>query len=378
MKSKLPHTGTTIFTVMSKLAAEHNAINLGQGFPGFSIDKKLADLVYHYMLEGKNQYAPMPGTPGLRKVLSEKIQVLYGHAYDDDQEITITAGGTQAIFTAITAVIHPGDEVIMFAPAYDCYAPAVELNGGKSVWVDLHYPDYRIDWNRVNELISDRTRMIIINTPHNPSGTCLRSEDLASLEKLISGREIVVLSDEVYEHIYFDGLRHESVIRYPNLVRKSMVVFSFGKTFHNTGWKMGYICAPDWLMKEFRKVHQYNVFSCNTPIQFALEDYLRDKNHYATLNHFYQQKRDRFLEQLKGSSWEIHPAEGTYFQLLGYKHRFDESDTDLAVRLTKDYGITGIPCSVFYPDGQDDKVLRFCFAKDDEQLDQAAEILRKI
>ncbi len=379
MKSKLPNTGTTIFTVMSKLAVEHNAINLGQGFPGFQSDRHLADLVHKHMCEGKNQYAPMPGVVELRSILSKKIETMYGHAYNAESEITITAGATQAIFTAITSVIHPGDEVILFAPAYDCYAPAIELNGGKPVWLNLSYPEYRIDWDEVKGRITDRTRMIIVNSPHNPSGTCLLPEDLQTLERIVAERnDILVLSDEVYEHIYFDGRRHESLIRYPGLIRNSFVVFSFGKTFHNTGWKMGYICAPETLMREFRKVHQYNVFSCNTPVQYALSEYLLSPDNYLHLHEFYEKKRDRFLNQLKGSSWLMHPAEGTYFQLLGYKNIFQEKDTDLAIRLTKEWRITGIPCSVFYPGSHDDQVLRFCFAKDDDELDRAAEILQKI
>jgi methionine aminotransferase len=378
MKSKLPHTGTTIFSVMSKLAIEHNAVNLGQGFPGFQSDQHLSDLVYKYMREGKNQYAPMPGIPELRSVLSKKIEDLYGHEYNSDREITITSGGTQAIFTAITALVHPGDEVILFAPAYDCYAPAIELNGGKPVWLNLSYPEYRIDWAEVKSRITDRTRLIIVNSPHNPSGTCLNAEDLRALENIVTESKVLVLSDEVYEHIYFDGRRHESVIRYPNLVRRAFVVFSFGKTFHNTGWKMGYICAPEELMLEFRKVHQYNVFSCNTPVQHALAEYMLTQNTYMHLPGFYEYKRNRFLEHLKGSAWQIHPAEGTYFQLLGFGKMFQERDMDFATRLTKEWKITGIPCSVFYPDAHDDSVLRFCFAKDDDQIDRAAEILQKI
>jgi methionine transaminase len=378
IKSKLPNVGTTIFTVMSKLAAEHNAINLGQGFPGFQMDMKIADLVHSYMKKGFNQYAPMQGTIELRRVIADKINAMYGHFYSPEHEITITAGGTQAIFTAISSLIHSGDEVVMFAPAYDCYAPAVELNGGIPVWINLTFPDFRINWEEVKNKLNERTKLIIINSPHNPSGTVMSAADMNQLELLVKDREIVVLSDEVYEHLIFDGVKHESVSRYPDLAKKSLVVFSFGKTFHNTGWKMGYICAPEYLMNEFRKVHQFNVFSCNTPIQYALADYMSDKDTYLKLPGFFQEKRDKFLAALQGSAFTYKPAEGTYFQVLGYDGLFDEADTDLAVRLTREFGIASIPCSVFYPVDAGQNALRFCFAKEDDLLERAGKILSAI
>lgn len=376
--SKLPHVGTTIFTVMSKLASESGAINLGQGFPGFAMDAHLSDLVHKHMLAGRNQYAPMPGVPELREMLAQKIEASYGHRYNGDSEITITAGGTQAIFTAITAMVHPGDEVIGFAPAYDCYAPAVELQGASMKWVNLRYPDYRVDWDELRSLITDRTRLIIINTPHNPSGTVMNAADLTELQIIAEEHDLLVLSDEVYEHIVFDGARHESVTRYPELAARSMVVYSFGKTFHNTGWKMGYLCAPAAITAEFRKVHQYNVFSCNTPVQYALADYMQDASTYQSLSAMYERKREVFNSALYGSRFGLKPAAGTYFQLLDYSAISDESDVDFAKRLTREHKITGIPCSVFFPNLQDDKVLRFCFAKNDDELLRAAEILQSI
>jgi methionine transaminase len=378
INSKLPNVGTTIFTVMSKIAAEHGAINLGQGFPGFQMDMKLGKLVEKYISRGFNQYAPMQGVPELRKLLSEKMAKMYGHTYDADEEITVTAGGTQAIYTAITALVHEDDEVILFAPSYDCYAPAVELNGGKCVWVGLRYPDYTVNWDKLKKLINHKTRMIIINSPHNPTGTCLTARDMASLEKLVTGTDIIVLSDEVYEHIIFDGQLHQSVARFPTLAAQSMCVFSFGKTFHNTGWKMGYICGPAALMKEFRKVHQFNVFSCNTPVQYALAEYMEDENGYLGLPALYEGKRDLFLKAIRKSRFTYTPSSGTYFQCLSYKEMFDEKDTDLALRLAKQFKIASIPCSAFYPNHLDEKVLRFCFAKEEETLAHAGRILSEI
>jgi methionine transaminase len=376
--SKLPNMGTTIFSVMSKLANENNAVNLGQGFPNFEMDPKLAERVFHYMSNGFNQYSPMPGIAELRQTLSAKIEKLYGHKYDWDTEITITAGGTQAIYTAITALIHEGDEVILFAPAYDCYAPAIELNGGKPVWVDLHYPDYTVNWESVKKLINHKTRMIVLNSPHNPSGTCLSKSDMLQLEKIVGGTDIIVLSDEVYEHIVFTEEGHQSVARFPNLVKQSLAVYSFGKTFHNTGWKMGYITGPEPYMVEFRKVHQFNVFACNTPIQYALNDYLQNDDNYLNLPDFYKSKRDIFLHAIEKSRFEFVPANGTYFQLLSYSSVSSEKDTELAIRLTKEMKIASIPCSVFYPNHLDERVLRFCFAKDEATLGQAGRILSSI
>jgi methionine aminotransferase len=378
LASKLPHVGTTIFTVMSKLAMEHGALNLGQGFPGFPMDHRLCDLVHEQMRANRNQYAPMPGVPDLRALLAKKMQAAYGFSYDADAEITITAGGTQAIFTIITAFVHAGDEVLSFAPAYDCYAPAVELQGATMKWVNLSYPDYRINWQAVREQITPRTRMIVINTPHNPTGMCMNEADMFELQSIAEEHDLLVLSDEVYEHIVFDGARHESVARYPQLARRSLVVYSFGKTFHNTGWKMGYVCAPDELTAEVRKVHQYNVFSVNTPVQYALAEYMSDAMTYAGISEMYEAKRDVFVRALEGSRFGLKPAAGAYFQLLDYSAISQEGDVDFAKRLTQEKKITGIPCSVFFPDLQDDKVLRFCFAKHDDELLRAAEILQSI
>jgi len=376
--SKLPHVGTTIFTVMSKLAVEHGALNLGQGFPGFAMDQRLCDLVHDHMLSGRNQYAPMPGVPELRALLAAKMAEAYGFAYDPDTEITVTAGGTQAIFTLITALVHAGDEVLSFAPAYDCYAPAVELQGATMKWVNLSYPDYRIDWDAVRAQISPRTRMMIINTPHNPTGMCMTAHDMHELQTIAEVHDLLVLSDEVYEHIVFDGQRHESVARYPELAKRSLIVYSFGKTFHNTGWKMGYVCAPAALTAEVRKVHQYNVFSVNTPVQYALTEYMSDKSTYSGISEMYEAKRDVFNQAVQGSRFGLKPASGTYFQLLDYRAITDENDVDFAKRLTREHKITAIPCSVFFPNLQDDKVLRFCFAKKDDELLRAAEILQSI
>lgn len=378
IKSKLPKVQTTIFTVMSRLAHEHQAINLSQGFPDFESDDALKDLVHLAMKKGHNQYAPMAGLMELREQIAIKTQNLYGTIYHPDTEITVTAGATQAIYTAISAVIHEGDEVIIFTPAYDCYEPAVEMNGGRAAIVQMRAPDYKIDWTHVRKLINPRTKMIIINTPHNPTGTMLDKEDFIALEKLIANTDIILLSDEVYEHIVFDDNKHYSAAMFPKLAERSFIVASFGKTFHNTGWKLGYCIAPEMLMNEFRKVHQYIVFSVNTPMQYALAEYLKNENNYLRLGSFYQQKRDFFINAIRNSKFEIIPSQGTYFQLLGYKKISHEKDTDFAVSLTVDYKIASIPISVFYNQHLDDKMLRFCFAKKTETLAKAAEILNKI
>ncbi len=378
LKSKLPKVGTTIFSVMSKLAKDHNAINLSQGFPDFKISPELSELVFENMKKGKNQYAPMPGIPELRDELSKKIEKLYSIKYNSDTEITITAGATQAIFTAITAVIEEEDEVIIFTPAYDCYSPAIELNGGKPVFIQLTAPNFLIDWSQVQKMITRKTRMIIINSPHNPSGTLLTTHDMLSLEKIVKASNIIVLSDEVYEHIIYDGKKHQSVALYPTLAEHSFAVYSFGKTFHNTGWKIGYCIAPENLMAEFRKVHQFNVFSANTPTQYALAEYLKNENNFLSLPNFYQEKRDVFCDLLEESRFNIIPAGGTYFQLLDYSEITDMKDTEFAIQLTEDNKIASIPVSVFYNSPPDSKVLRFCFAKDNETLEKAAEILCKI
>lgn len=375
IQSKLPHVGTTIFTVMSKLAAECGAINLSQGFPDFPIDEKLSDLVNTAMKAGHNQYAPMPGLPALREAIANKVQRLYGFAYDPETEITVTAGGTQAIFTALGAIVHPGDEVIIVDPAYDCYSPTVELFGGKPVHVRLG-SDMKFDADAVKSAITPRTRALMINTPHNPAGTILRDADMRRISDMLKGTDIILISDEVYEHLVFDKEAHASVIRYPELRDRAFVIFSFGKVFHTTGWKMGYALAPQELMTEFRKVHQFNVFSANTPVQHALAEYLKDPLNYENVPAFYEEKRDRFLIGLRASRFEPLACEGSYFQLADYSRISNEPDVEFAKRVTREFGLAAIPISVFYKDPpKDQRVLRFCFAKQGETLDNAIERL---
>ncbi|MBL7891607.1 MAG: methionine aminotransferase [Bacteroidia bacterium] len=376
--SKLPKVGTTIFTVMSKMAAEHNAINLSQGFPDFSCSEELVKLVNEAMLKGNNQYAPMPGLPALREIIAQKTEKLYGIKYDPETEITVTAGATQAIYTAIAAIIREDDEVIIFEPAYDCYQPAIEVAGGKTVYLQLKAPDYSIDWNELQKVFNHRTRMIIINTPHNPTGSVLSADDMKHLEKIVKGSDTVIISDEVYEHIIFDGQQHQSAARFPNLAERSFIISSFGKTFHVTGWKVGYCVAPKNLMTEFRKVHQFLVFTVNTPVQYALAEFLKKKENYSGLGDFYQKKRDKFIDMVKDSRFKFKPAIGTYFQLLDYSKITNEKDTEYAIRLIKEAGVASIPISVFYHKPIDNKMLRFCFAKKDETLEKAATILNKI
>ena len=378
IESKLPNVGTTIFTIMSGLANETGAINLSQGFPSFEVSRELIDLYNQAMVNNHNQYAPMPGLLSLREELSKKIQKLYGAYYNPDSEITITAGGTQALYTAITAFVNKGDEVIIFEPAYDSYKPAIELAGGIVKPYSLTPPDYRINWEEVKQMITSKTKMIMINTPHNPSGTILSKQDLESLAEITKGTNIIVLSDEVYEHIIFDGEEHQSVCRFEELRNRSLIVYSFGKTFHATGWKTGYCLGPEFLMKEFRKVHQFLVFSVNTPLQVALSNYLKNEEHYLSLPKFYQAKRDYFTSLIEGSKFKFTPCKGSYFQLLDYSDFSDEKDTDLAIRLTKEFGIASIPVSVFYSSDVDTKMLRFCFAKDNETLERAAEKIHTI
>jgi len=363
---------------MSALANECQAINLSQGFPNFETSDELISLVHHYMKKGMNQYAPMQGILPLRERIAEKMEERYGTRYQPDSEITITSGGTQAIYTAIASVIHEGDEVIIIEPAYDCYAPAIELNGGSPVYVQLKTPGHTIDWDAVKKVITGRTRMIMINTPHNPTGAVMTANDMKELEHITSGTDILVLSDEVYEHIIFDGMQHESVCRYPGLAERSFVIFSFGKTYHTTGWKMGYCLAPSALSAEFRKVHQFMVFCANTPIQYALADYMKRKEKYDELPNFYEQKRNYFMDLIKGSRFKWKPASGSYFQLLDYSAITDERDTEFAKRMTKEFGVASIPVSVFYHESIDNKLLRFCFAKTNETLEQAAERLLKV
>lgn len=383
LPSKLPNVGTTIFTVMSQLATETGAINLSQGFPGFDCSPTLVSLVEHYLRNGFNQYAPMSGVPKLREALAQKTFDQYRVAYDPDSEVTITSGATEAIFAAVTAVIRPGDEVLVFEPAYDSYVPAIELNGGIPVYVTLTpatttpagtavTPDYAIDWAVVGQKITDKTRMILVNTPHNPTGYTWTAEDLRQLADLIQDRNIWIVSDEVYEHILFDNRVHHSLMTHPVLQERTFVVGSFGKTFHVTGWKIGYCLAPRELSTEFRKIHQYLTFSTVTPLQYALADFLKDPSQYLTLPDFYQHKRDLFLAGLAQSRFRFRPAQGSFFQTVSYAAITDEPDYALAIRLTKEIGVASIPTSVFYHQKNDYQILRFCFAKDDSILQEAA------
>ncbi|MFN5629189.1 MAG: methionine aminotransferase [Bacteroidota bacterium] len=378
ISSKLPKSGTSIFSVMSALANEQNALNLSQGFPSFDCNTHLKELVNKYIQDKKNQYAPMPGILALRESIAQKTEELYSAKYNPETEITVTAGATQAIYTAISALINEGDEVIVFEPAYDCYVPAIELNGGKAVYAQLKFPNYKVDWEEVKKLVKRQTKMIIINTPNNPTGSIFTAADMAKLEKIVKNTDIIILSDEVYEHIIFDKFEHQSVARYPKLAERSVIVSSFGKTFHTTGWKIGYVVAPEKLMIEFRKVHQFLVFSVNTPIQYAYADFLQLREEYIGLGKFYQEKRDYFLQQIKGSRFEPLPCSGTYFQLLKYNKISEEKDTEIAKKFTIENKIASIPVSVFYHKPTDNNVLRFCFAKDKETLEKAGSILKKI
>lgn len=378
MQSKLANTGTSIFTIMSKMAADCNAINLSQGYPGFDISPELVDLVAYYMKRGDNQYAPMPGLPQLREQISQKVNQTFGCTTNAEDHITVTSGATEAIFATITALIHPGDEVIYFEPAYDSYSPTVLLNQGVPIPVKLKFPDFSIPWDEVASKITDKTKMIIVNTPQNPSGAVLQKEDIEILAELVSSKNIFVLSDEVYEHIIFDGAKHHSVLANKALKDKSIAVFSFGKTFHATGWKMGYSVASRAITEEIKKTHQFVVFSVNTPIQMAMVDFLKNPDHYLSLPRFYQRKRDLFLELMKGSRFEPLQSTGTYFQTFSYGKISNGPDADVAEKFTREYGVASIPFSVFYGDRTDNKLLRFCFAKEDETLKKAAEILCKI
>ncbi|TDQ11946.1 methionine aminotransferase [Pedobacter metabolipauper] len=378
IQSKLPGVGTTIFSVMSKLAEEYNAINLSQGFPDYECDPKLISLITDSMKMGYNQYAPMPGLPALRTILAEKVSTLYQASYDPDTEITITAGGTQAIFTALACCINPGDEVIIFEPAYDSYAPAIKLLGGLVKPVELSPPDYEIDWEMIKKLLTVNTKMIILNNPQNPTGCIWSEKDMQALIRLIKDTDILILSDEVYEHITFDEQDHKSVALYPELKERSFIVASFGKLLHATGWKLGYCMAPDYLMKEFRKVHQFNVFSVNTPMQVGIANYLKDPDTYTGLSAFFQQKRDLFRDMMGKTKFKLLPCKGSYFQCVTYSHLDDLKDTDMAVKLIKTCGVASIPVSAFYTKNTDHHVLRFCFAKKQETLEKAVERLMKL
>jgi len=378
INSKLPNVKTTIFTTVGRMAQKYNAINLSQGFPNFEPDQRLLDLVCKALNGGHNQYAPMAGLPKLREIIAEKITVLHNRVYNPESEITITVGASQAIFPAITAFVDKGDEVIVFKPAYDCYEPAIEVNGGIPIFIQLKGEGFKIDWEDFRVKITPKTKMVIINTPHNPSGTILSKKDMLELQKILKGTKILVISDEVYEHIVFDGQEHQSACRFDDLASRSFICASFGKTFHVTGWKVGYCAAPVELMHEFRKTHQFNVFCVDHPVQHALSEYLENPDHYLTLNHFYQEKRDFFINALKHSRFKILPSQGTYFQLLGYSNITDEADVDFAKRLIIEHKLASIPISVFNVENKDDRILRFCFAKTEETLAKATEILNLI
>lgn len=376
IESKLPDIGTTIFTVMSQMAAEHNAINLSQGYPDFNAPSELLDLVSKAMQDGFNQYAPMTGIPALRNAISEKTSRIYNASIDPEAEVTIVSGATEGLFNAISVVINPGDEAIIFDPAYDSYEPVIRLNGGKTVRVSMNYPDYSIDWGRVREQITDRTRLIMLNSPHNPTGMVLNQGDIDQLMDIAGNNDIYIISDEVYEHIIFDGLQHLSMLRYPELRKKSFVVSSFGKTYHATGWKLGYCIAPDNLSVEYRKIHQFNTFTSSTPMQVALAKFITDRpDHYLDLPDFYQTKRDHLRRAMSGSRFRTLDCSGSYFQLFDYSEISDEDDMSFVEKLTKKHGVAAIPVSVFYGNKRDDKVIRLCFAKSEETISKAAEIL---
>lgn len=378
IQSKLPGVSTTIFSVMSKLATEYNAINLSQGFPDYSCDPNLIELVNKAMKDGFNQYAPMPGSNLLKENIAEKVERLYQVKYNPDTEITITAGGTQAIFTALTTIINPGDEVIIFEPAYDSYAPTIKLLGGIVKTYELAPPEYGIDWDMVKKLFTANTRMIILNSPQNPTGSILSASDMKALIKLIQGTDILILSDEVYEHLIYDGQKHESVMLYPELRERSFIVASFGKLLHATGWKLGYCLAPEQLTAEFRKVHQFNVFSVNSAMQQAIATYIKEPSNYTGIANFFQQKRDYFRALLADSRFKLLPCNGSYFQCASYSEISDESDKDFSIRLLKEFGVATIPVSAFYQKDTDHQIIRFCFAKENSTLALAAEKLRNV
>ena len=378
LRSRLPDVGTTIFTVMSRLAADLGAINLSQGFPDFDCDPELVEAVARHMRAGRNQYAPMQGVLPLREAISAKYEALYGRRYDPETEVTVTSGGTEAIFDAVAAMVHPGDEVLMLEPCYDSYVPATVLNGGVPKVVSMRPPTYAIDWGEVRAAVTERTRVLMLNSPHNPTGSIITADDIRALQAIVRDTGIYVIADEVYEHIIFDGQPHESLARYPDLAARSFVIGSFGKTFHTTGWKVGYAVAPAPLTTEFRKVHQFVTFSTNTPTQYAIADFLADHGRLAELAPFYQRKRDLFLELMRGSRFVPLASRGSYFQLMDYSAITNEPDAEFAIRLTKEHGVASIPTSPFLYRQPAPSVLRFCFAKKDETLERAAERLRKV
>lgn len=378
MRSKQPRLKVSIFAVMSQMAREAGAINLSQGFPDFDVPPELIELVHEYMNKGYNQYAPMPGVPLLREAISEKTKMLYGMVYDPEEEVTVTAGATEALFAAITALVHPGDEVIVLEPWYDAYVPVIQYNGGIPRFVQMIAPDFHIDWDILSRVVTPATRAIILNSPHNPSGAILSGEDMEALKRVVQNTDIVIISDEVYEHIVFDGRRHESISRYPDLAARSLVISSFGKTYHATGWKVGYCLAPEPLSQEFRKVHQFVTYAVNTPIQYAYAAFMQDQMVYQNLSAFYQEKRDVFRNLLAGSRFKLLPCKGTYFQLAGYSSISDMSDTDFTRFITQEHKVAAIPTSAFYQEDPGQKIVRFCFAKKEETLEKAAERLCRI
>jgi methionine aminotransferase len=372
-KTKLPEWGTSIFTIMSKMAADYNAINLAQGFPNFNCDDELLELVQSYQQKGFNQYAPMPGVPVLRKAISKKIEKIYNKYYNPETEITVTSGATQALYTAITSVVKTGDEVIVFEPVYDSYVPDIISNGGKPVYIPLNPKDYSYDWDKVKNKISNKTKLIVLNSPHNPTGSLLSKDDIKELKKITSSTDILIVSDEVYEHIVFDGTKHISLSESEELAKRTFVISSFGKTYHTTGWKMGYCAAPEYLTKEFRKMHQFIVFSSNTPIQHAYADYMQKEERYLTLSDFYQKKRDLFKNEIRNSKFKIFNCKGTYFQLLDYSKISNLPDMQFAEYMTKEVGVAVIPLSPFYEKQDSQPIIRICFAKTDEALKEAAQ-----
>ncbi|MEY2799540.1 MAG: hypothetical protein RI934_528 [Bacteroidota bacterium] len=376
LKSKLPSVGTTIFTEMSALAAQYGAINLGQGFPDFDMDAGLTQLVNKAMADGFNQYTHANGYPALREALAAKVHSLYQQSINPDTQITISPGGTYAIYTAITTLIHPGDEVILFEPAYDSYIPNIEINGGVPMRINLTFPNYAIPWDAVRSKITPRTKMIMLNSPHNPTGAVLSEQDIVELKNIVAGTDIVILSDEVYEHLIFEGKQHQSILKHPDLLARSFVCFSFGKTMHCTGWKLGYCIAGESLMQEYRKVHQFNAFTCDTPKQVALAAYLNENKNYLNLGQQMQQKRDLLRQLLSTTKLECIPSYGSYFECYSFRKISDENDKAFAIRLVKEYGVATIPVSAFYQDQTDHGVIRFCFAKKDETLKAAAERLQ--
>lgn len=378
LSSKLPDVGTTIFTVMSSLAAQHNAINLGQGYPDFPMNERLVELVNKAMKDGWNQYTHMAGYMPLREAIAEKVAFLYGTTVSPDTQVCVTPGGTYGLYTAMTTVLQPGDEVIVFEPAYDSYIPTIEANKAVPIRIELQYPNYTINWDEVRSRVTDKTRMIVINSPHNPTGSVLKENDIEELKKTVADTNIIIVSDEVYEHLIFDNLQHQSILRFPDLLERSFVSFSFGKTYHSTGWKIGYCISSPYLMSELKKLHQYNCFSVDTPKQVALASFMKEKDQYLQLGGEMQKKRDYFLELMKGTKFKPLQSNGSYFQCYSYKEISDEPEKDFAIRLTKEYGVAAIPLSVFYKQGIDNRVVRFCFAKQDATLKTAAERLQTV